>query len=234
MPGQVLAHQVTDALCTQRWFWRLQPQAVRLVELRGWHQTRELAGIDAVGVGHDVAGCRLAEHLSQSHHRDLLRLDQVAQHHTRPHAGQLVDIAHQQHLRLGRNGFEQRVSQEQIQHRGLIHHDGLRFQRLLLVEAELHGLGIKSEHAVNGFGLLPGHLREPLGSTSRRCSEQNVFSHRAPQVHNGFGRKRLAASGSSSQHQQTRGGCQFDCPALLLRKRDSPFFCIPINPALYP
>ena len=200
MLGQVLAHQMLDALRTEHWLRRLQPQAVRLGELGGWHQAGELAGVDAVGVRHDVARCRLAEHLGQPHHGDLLRLDQVAQHHAWTHTGQLVDIAHQQHLRLGRNGFEERVGQEQVQHRGLIHHDGLRLQRVLFVEAELHGLRVKGEHAVDGFGLLPGHLGEPLRSPSGWRSQQNGLAHRTPQVHNSFGREGLAASWPSSQH----------------------------------
>src|SRR5207245_1295018 len=46
--GQVLAHQILDALCSQLRLWRFKPQAVRLGELRGRHQTRKLAGVDAV------------------------------------------------------------------------------------------------------------------------------------------------------------------------------------------
>ena len=156
------------------------------------------------------------------HHRDLLRLDQVAQHHAWTHTGELVDIAHQQHLRLRRNGFEQRVGQEQVQHRGLIHHEGLRLQRVLFVEAELHRLGVEGEHAMDGFRLLPGHLGEPLrGPSGWRC-EQNGFPHRTPQVHHCFGREGLAAPGSSGQHQQARGSRQFDRSALLLGKGDAP------------
>ena len=109
----------------------------------------------------------------------------------------------------------------------------LRLQWVLLVEAELHRLGIESEHAVDGFGLLPGHLGEPLRSPSGRRCQQNGLPHRTPQVHNGFGRERLAASRSSGQHQQARGSRQFDRLALLLRKGDAPLLGVPINPALH-
>ena len=121
------------------------------------------------------------------------------------------------------------MGQEQVQHRGLIHHEGLRFQRVLFVEAELHGLRVKGEHAVDGFRLLPGHLREPLRSPSGWRGQKNGLAHRTPQVHHCFGREGLAASRPSGQHQQARGSRQFDRPALLLRKGNTALLGIPIR-----
>ena len=210
---------------------RLQPQAVGLGELRGRHELRELAGVDAVRVGHDVARCRLPEDLGETHHRNLLRGDQVAQHHARPHARQLVDVTHNQHLCVFGDGFEERVRQEEVEHGGLINDDGLRLQRVALVVAELHGLGIKGQQAVDGFGLPPGHFGEPLRRPSRRCCQQQRFAHRVPQGDHRFRRVRLAAARSAGEDQHARGSCQFHRLALLLGKRDAPLLRVPINPA---
>ena len=98
-----------DALSTQFRLWRFQPQAVRLVELRSRYQSWKLASVDTVGIGHDVALCRLAKHLGEPYYGNLLGLDQVAQHHAWSHTGQLVDVTHQQYLRIGWNSFEQRM-----------------------------------------------------------------------------------------------------------------------------
>ena len=62
---------------------------------------------DPVGVGDDPAVGRLPEDLGQAHHRHDSALDQVPQHHARPHRRQLVNVAHQQQAGLGRQGAEQ-------------------------------------------------------------------------------------------------------------------------------
>ena len=104
---------------------------------------------------------------------------------------------------------------------------------MLLVETELHRLGIEGQHPMDSFGLLSGHLGEPLRCPSSRGSQQDGLAHRAPQVHNGFGCEGLTAPGSSGQHQQVRGDGQFDRLTLFLRKGDVPLLCVAINPALH-
>ena len=125
------------------------------------------------------------------------------------------------------------MGQEQVQHRSLIHHDGLRVQRVLLVAAELHRLRVEGEQAVDGFGLLSGHLGEALRGSSGRRSQQDGLAHRAPQSHNRAGRERLAAPGTSCQHQQARGSRQFDRLALLVREGDVPLLSVAQDPALH-
>ena len=54
------------------------------------------APVDAVRAGDDPALRRLAEHLGQAHHGDCTGGDDVRKHLSRPHRGQLVDIADDQ------------------------------------------------------------------------------------------------------------------------------------------
>jgi len=61
---------------------------------------RGLAGVDAVGVGHDPGLGRLAEHLGQPHPRDRLGGEQVAQHLPGADGRELVDVTDQQHMPL--------------------------------------------------------------------------------------------------------------------------------------
>ena len=48
--------------------------------------------------------------------------DHIAQHVARPHRGQLVDVAYQQQVRAGAQRLEQLVGQDQVEHRGFVHH----------------------------------------------------------------------------------------------------------------
>ena len=65
----------------------------------------------------------LAEDLGQSAHGTAPRRDQVLQHRAGADARQLVDIAHQQQVRLVRQRVEQPRHERRIHHRDLIHHE---------------------------------------------------------------------------------------------------------------
>ena len=127
-----------------------------------------------------MARCCLAEDFGQPHERELLGGDEVAQDHAGSDAGQLIDISHNEHLGLTRDGFDKGMSQEQVEHRGFIDDKSLCLQGVVFVVAKLHGLRIESQQPMNGFGFLPGHLCKTLGRSSRWSCQQNRFAHRFP------------------------------------------------------
>jgi hypothetical protein len=53
----------------------------------------QLAGVDAVGVGHHAASLGLAEHVGEPHPGQALGGQQVTEHLACPDAGELVDVA---------------------------------------------------------------------------------------------------------------------------------------------
>jgi hypothetical protein len=138
-----------------------------------------------VGIGDDVALCRLPKDLCQPDDRNLLGGDEIAQHHPRANTGELIDVAHEEHLGLWWDRFEERVRQKEIEHRGLIYHEGLCLQGMVLVMPELHPSRVESQHPVDGFGFHAGQLRKTLGGTPCWGSQQNAFAHGPPQRDNG-------------------------------------------------
>ena len=89
-----------------------------------------------MGVGDDVRAGRLAEDDAQAGHRGDLAGDDIAQHIAGADGGELVDIAHQEQVRAGLQGFEQVVGQQQVEHGGFIHHQQVDRQGVLGVEVE--------------------------------------------------------------------------------------------------
>ena len=73
---------------------------------------RHLPAMDAVRVGDDVRVHGLPEDHVEADDGGPLGGDDIAQHVARAHAGQLVDVADQQQMRVDRHGFEQVVHQQ--------------------------------------------------------------------------------------------------------------------------
>jgi len=101
-------------------------------------QLRHGALVDAVRVGDDPARGRLAEHLRQPDHRDGARADHVGQHLARPHARQLVHVAHQQQRRVVGQCLQQGAHQRHIDHAALVHHQQAAVERVRLAAALVH------------------------------------------------------------------------------------------------
>ena len=89
--------------------------------------------VDAVGVDDDAGPPGLAEDLGQAHPRDGTGGEQVPQHLAGADRGELVDVADQQQMRPGRDGLDQLVGQDHVQHRGLIDHDQIGVQTIGVV-----------------------------------------------------------------------------------------------------
>ena len=90
-----------------------------------------------------------------------------------PDRGQLIHVAHQQQARMRRNGLGERIHQRHIDHRGLVHHQQIAVERVLLVAREAAVLRVDLQQAVDGLGLDPGLLGHALGRTSCRSRQRH-------------------------------------------------------------
>jgi hypothetical protein len=123
---------------------------------------RQFALVDQVGVGDDLRIGGLAEDARQARDRHHAAGDQVAQYVARANRGQLVHVPDKKYLRAGRHGLEQVVGQEQVEHRGLVHHQVVDVERVVLIALEAEGRG-GFEQAVDGAGRVAGGFGEALG-----------------------------------------------------------------------
>ena len=83
----------------------------------------------------------------------------VSQHVSGADAGQLVYVANQQQVSAGRDGFQQVICQQQIQHGCFVYDHQVCLQRVLLValkESSFSGFELKQP--VDRFGRMPGGL----------------------------------------------------------------------------
>ena len=76
----------------------------------------EGALVDLVGISDDTARLCLTEDARQSDDGNCARVDDVAEHVARSHAGQLVDVADKYQAHRERYGLQQRVHQYNVDH----------------------------------------------------------------------------------------------------------------------
>ena len=147
----------------------------------------------------------LSENLRQRHGGDHAAFQQVTQHIARPHRGQLIAVAHQNEAAAGAQCMEQRRHQLQIHHAHLIHDDGIAFQRLFFILAEIdlarQLIVTHAQGAVDGLGITGTQLTHPLGSASRRGKEQHGKTHPLKKGHNPANSGGLTGTGAARQHQ---------------------------------
>ena len=129
--------------------------------------------VDPVGVDHDPALGRLPEHLREAGHRQPSRSNDVGQHLPWPDRGQLVHVADEQQGRVLGDGPGERVHERHIDHRGLVHHEQIAVERVVLGSREAAMLGVDLQEAMDGLGLDPRLLGHALGGPARRGREQH-------------------------------------------------------------
>ena len=86
-------------------------------------QVGEAPLVDAVGVHDDGAPGGLAEDFGEADHGDPAAADEVGEEIARPHAGQLVRVAHQHQAAVPPQGGEQGPHEGDIHHGRLVHND---------------------------------------------------------------------------------------------------------------
>ena len=181
-------------------------------------QIRHLALVDPMGIGDDPALGGLPEHLGQAHHRHSTRADDVRQHLPRPDRGQLVDIAHQDQGASIVHGLHQRVHQRHVDHRGLVDHQKITLDRVVLTALEPAGLRIDLQQTMDRLGLEPRGFGQPLGGPSGRRRQRDLHTLGAEDLEDGVDQGGLADPGPAGDHQHLRAERQLDRPALALGK----------------
>ena len=175
-------------------------------------QLGRLAQVHRVGVADDGRLLRLAEHLPEEHRLHPAAADQVGEHVSRPHGGQLVRIPHQHQPGAGPQGPQQSGKQRQVHHRHLIHDHRVRLQRLLFRLLERHLMGdvvpAHPQHPVDRLGLHAGQLAHALGRPPGGGRQDDLQAHPPEQGHDAPDCGGLAGAGASREDQHPRPGGQ--------------------------
>ena len=118
---------------------------------------------------------------------------------------------------MRRHRLCQGIHQRHIDHRGLVHHEQIAIERVLLVLRETTVLWINLQQAVDGLGLNPGLLGHAFGRAScgSRQRHPNALSQQQPQDR--IQQRRLADTGSTRHHGDLGGKNQLQ--SLPLRGR---------------
>ncbi len=102
-----------------------------------------------------------------------MRPDHVSQYLARADRGQLVHVADQQQVRARRDGLDQLVRQDYVDHRRLVDHDQVRVERVRRIELRV-AAGLQLQQPVDGRGLVTGQLGEALGGAAGRRGQDNL------------------------------------------------------------
>jgi len=170
---------------------------------------RGLAVVDAVGVDDDARPLGLAEDLGQPHPRHAGGCEQVAEDFPGADRGELVDVADQQQVRALWDGLDQLVGQDDVHHRGLIHHDQIGIQGMVTVVFGVTA-GLQLQQPVHGGGLVAGQLRQPLGGPAGRCDEHHPGVLGRGESDDGADGETLAAARAAGEHRDLAGQRELD------------------------
>ena len=96
------------------------------------------------------------------------------------------------------------MQQRHVDHRDLVDDDELGLELVLLAALEAAAGGIGLEQTVQGLGLEPGGLEQPLGRPAGWCCQGDVLGPGAQDGEDGVEQRGLADAGAAGDHQQLR------------------------------
>ena len=170
--GNAVAHDVHDFLRRPLGVFLLNKEEVGRAPVA---DIRESSLVDLVGIGDDTARLCLTENARQSDDGHCARVDDVAEHVACSHAGQLVDVADKYQAHRERHGLQQRVHQDNVYHRRLVHYQEVAVQRILVITPVALGR-VELQQAVDSLGLLTRGLAHSLGSTTSGGCQQYALA----------------------------------------------------------
>ena len=118
--------------------------------------------VDPPGVVGDARARALAEDVLQPRDGEALGAQQVGEHVARAHARELVGIADQQQVGAARDGLDELVGEQRVQHADLVDDDQVGLQRVVGVRARLAARP-QLQHAVQRPRGQARRLLHPLG-----------------------------------------------------------------------
>ena len=182
-------------------------------------QVGQLPPVDPVGAADDGALGGLPEDLGQAHHGDHPAADKVGEQVARPHAGQLVGVAHQDQPALRPQGGQQAVHEGDIHHGGLVHDHRVGLQRVAFIVGKHQPAGVGVvlglQKAVDRGPLRAAQLPQPLGGPPRGGGQGGLQPQGIEQGQHSTQGGGLAGARSAGEEHHLAGGGQLHCLALL-------------------
>src|SRR5262245_34063065 len=108
-----------------------------------------------MGADDDAALCRLSEHLGEAHHWHRFGCDEIRQHLARANRRQLVNVAYDQQGGLVGHRFQECLHQHDVDHRGLVDHQQVAIERIVVAAFEAATPGVNLQEPVDGLGIEP-------------------------------------------------------------------------------
>ncbi len=155
-----------------------------------------------MGVDDHAAGRGLAEHLRQPHHGNGARPDDVGEDLARPDGWELVDVADEQQRGAGRQGADERLHQQDVDHGRLVDDEQVAGERVRLVALEAAVLRVGLQQAVDGLCLDACGLGQALRRATRRGAEGDVDAFRDQHLQDRVHQRRLADARAAGDHQR--------------------------------
>ena len=94
---------------------------------------RHLTGIDLMCIHDNPAGLGLTENPGQANHRKYFTVNHITEHISCTNRWKLINISHQNQTHVRRDCFHQRIHQNNINHRTLIHNQNITLKRSFLI-----------------------------------------------------------------------------------------------------
>ena len=192
------------------------------IAVAGWgSQLGHIALVDPMGVDDDPARRRLPEDFGEPHHRNGPRPDDVRQDLPGADRRQLVDVAHDEQRRVVRNGPQQRLHEQDVDHGGLVDDQEVAVEGVALVALEAAGLGIDFEQPMNRPGLESRRFGHPLGRAPGRGAEQHLDALDPENAQDRLDDGGLADARPSGDDERLAGQRQPDRVALAVGEREA-------------
>ncbi len=190
-------------------------------------QVRHPALVDAVRVGDDGAGGRLAEDLRQRANGHDAGVDHIPQHAAGADGRELVDVADQQQRGVLGDCPDDLIGKRKVDHAGLVDDEHVAGQRVGLVVLELPVAWIPGKQAVDGLGGNAGGLAEPFGGPACGGAEHHRQALGGEDLQDGVYQRGLADAGPAGDDHHLCLCRQADGPLLLGRKGQAD---LPLDP----
>ncbi len=120
----------------------------------------------------------------------------------RADGGQLVGVAHEQHVRLGRHRAQQRGREAHVEHGGFVHDEEIALQRVARVHGKAAAVlgAVELEQAVDRLGVHTRGLAQALGGAARGRGEEELRLFRLQNIRQRAQDGRLARARAAGEH----------------------------------
>ena len=148
------------------------------------------------------------------HHRDRAGGDDVCEHLTGTHRGQLFDVAHDQQRGLVGHRCQQRPHQHNVHHGRLVDHQETAGEGGVPIAPEAAVPWVDLEQAVNGLRLQAGGLAHALRGAPGRRAQQKLHALGRQDAQDGVDDRRLAHARAAGDDSDLGGERQTHCLGL--------------------